>query len=107
MFNRLKGYFEPFEDQAPANDFYVVVYGWSVFYVTREVADRILRDLDARSPPRWIRFTDLSGSRVSVRSARISFVFESTFAQRAAERAFDRARRLEEKADRRPWEDED
>lgn len=107
MINRLQRYFQPFEERPPADNFYVVVYGWSAFYVTREVADGVLRDLDARPPPRWIRFTDLSGSSVMVRSARISYVFESTLAQRAAERAFDRARRLEEKADRRPWEDEE
>jgi hypothetical protein len=36
----------------------------------------------------------------------VYLLYESTTAQRAASRAFWRARKLEAKADRRPWEDD-
>lgn len=107
MINRLKEYHEEPEERPPEDDFYVVAYEYDEFYVTREVANRVLRELEARKPPRWIRFTDIYGSVVSVRSQRIDHVREWTVAQRASARAFRRARRQEEKADRRPWEDDD
>jgi hypothetical protein len=77
------------------------------FFVTRTSAGRILRDLDASPMPRWVRFVDLHGSRVCLRSELIQFVFESTAAQRSSERHFERALDREEKADRRTWEDDD
>lgn len=107
MINRLKDYHDEPEERPPKEDFFVVAYRFEEFYVTREVADRILRQLDTRTPPRWLRFEDVYGSIVSVRSERIEHVREWTAEQRATERAFRRARRREEKADRRPWEDDD
>ncbi|MBI4500203.1 MAG: hypothetical protein HY700_03485 [Gemmatimonadetes bacterium] len=44
---------------------------------------------------------------VRVRTNLIESIRECTGAQRAGARAFYRARRLEEKADRKPWEDDD
>ena len=107
MINRLKGYHEEPEERPPEEDFFVVAYEYDEFYVTRDVAERILRELDAREPPQWIRFTDIHGATVGVRSRRVDHIRECSGAQRASERAFRRARRREEKADRRPWEDED
>lgn len=107
MINRLKDYIEEPEEPTPEGDFFVVAVKYEDFFVTRETAERILRDLDARAPPRWLRFTDVNGSRVCIRGDLIDYVRECTAAQRTAERAFRRARRLEEKADRRPWEDDD
>jgi hypothetical protein len=46
------------------------------------------------------------GSRIRVRAGEIRALTESTAAQRAADRRLDRARRLEEQADRRAWEDD-
>lgn len=107
MINRLKEYYEEPEERPPEEDFYVIAYEYDEFYVTRDVAARVLSELGARRPPRWIRFTDVHGSEVSVRSQKIDHVREWTVAQRDSARAFRRARRQEEKADRRPWEDED
>jgi hypothetical protein len=42
-----------------------------------------------------------------VLTEQITRISESTADQRTADREFDRARRLEEKQDRRPWEDDD
>jgi hypothetical protein len=107
MTNRLKDVFEQPEGEQAEDDYYVVDTRWEEFYVTRVSADRILRDLDASPAPEWIRFMDIYGSRVCLRCEAINFVRECTVAQRASERQFRRARRLEARADRRPWEDDD
>lgn len=106
MINRLMEYYEEPEERPPKEDFYIVACEFDEFYVTRAEAKRVLRELEARQPAPWIRFNDIFGSRVSVRSQRIDHVREWTAAQRASARAFRRARRQEEKADRRPWEDD-
>jgi hypothetical protein len=107
MVNRLKDHFDASDERPPDDDYYVVSQRFEDFYVTREVAERIMAELQASEPPAWIRFTDVYGSSVCVRSCWIDNVRECTVAQRASERQFLRARRLEEKADRRPWEDDD
>jgi hypothetical protein len=56
--------------------------------------------------PRWLTFTDLWGARCRIRRLDVDKITESTPAVRAAGRAFRRARKLEDKADRRPWEDD-
>jgi hypothetical protein len=45
------------------------------------------------------------GSRFRVRTCHIRSIVESTAAQRAADRRYDRARDEEEKEVRRPWDD--
>jgi hypothetical protein len=107
MINRLKDCFEESDERLPEDDYFEVGYEFEYYYVTAAVAERILRQLQSRVRPRWLRFTDVNGSRVCVRTRLIEYVRECTVAQRARERAFRRARRLEEKADRRPWEDDD
>jgi hypothetical protein len=107
MINRLKDRFDHSDDRPPKKDYFVVVYDCAFFYVAREVAERILQELQADVPPRWLRFIDINGSSVCVRTRLIEYVQEYTQAQRAAQREFRRARRQEDKADRRPWEDDD
>ena len=104
--NRLKDYFQEAEPEPPADNFYVIAGDCGYFYVSPETAARLERCLDRVWLPRWVTFTDLSGSRVRVIARHIHRIFESTVAQRAYEREFDRARKLEEKADRRPWEED-
>jgi hypothetical protein len=106
MTNRLKDIFDQPEKRVPDDDFYVVVSLNERFFVTRATADRILRDLDAPIMPRWVRFVDLHGSKVCVRTRLIKSVFESTVGQRASERQFEKARDREEEADKRSWEDD-
>lgn len=108
MINRLQDYFgeEP-EERPPDEEFYIVGGEAGYFYVSRETAERIARALERRRPPRWIVFQDLSGSEVRVRPGKLDAVYESTAEQRARERAFNRARKLEEKRDRRLWEDDE
>jgi hypothetical protein len=107
MTNRLKDIFDQPEKRVPDDDYYVVThYCLGRFFVTRATADRILRDLDAPVMPRWVRFVDLHGSKVCLRTRLIQSVFESTVGQRASERKFERARDREEEDDKRPWEDD-
>ena len=55
----------------------------------------------------WLVFRDLNGAYRRLRTEVIESLYECTVKQRAYRRAFDRDRRLEKKADRRPWEDYD
>jgi len=107
MLNRVRALLEPVEDEEPPYGDFVVVSGpFGSLCVTRDVARDIERMLDRRWRPRWVVFRDRVGSRVRVRTNEIRLVVESTAAQRAGDRRLDRARRKEEKADRRPWEDD-
>jgi hypothetical protein len=94
------------DEEPPYGDFVVVSGRFGCVYVTHDEARAIERALDAPAPPRWLVFRDRVGSRIRVRARDVRAVAESTAAQRAADRRLDRARRLEERADRRAWEDE-
>jgi hypothetical protein len=107
MNNRLMDYFQQPERRPPEGDYFEVLARQdSFFYVTRAVAESLLRELAVERPRRWIRFRDLTGASVCVRSHLIEHVRERTAAQRESEREFWRARRQEAKEDRRPWEDD-
>ena len=105
--NRLKQYLEPEEPLMPEGDYWVVETRCDYWFVSADTARAIERALARLGCPRWIVFKDLSGGQRRLRTSVIECVYESTTAQRASRRAFDRERRLEEKADRRPWEDYD
>ena len=105
--NRLKDFFEqPPEPERQDDYFEIDAYGGS-YAVSRETACEVERRLDQLPPPHWIVFRDLTGARHRVLATYVRRISECTAAQRAADRAFHRARRLEDKADRRPWEDDD
>jgi hypothetical protein len=94
-------------EELPEADEFFVLYGeFGTFFLARDAAVRLDALLDGPSIPRWLVFTDLSGSRIRVLGRHVTGLYESTAAQRAAEREFHRARRLEDKADARPWDDE-
>jgi hypothetical protein len=108
--NRLKSYFEEAEEPeepSTAESYYLVETSQYWFAVSSETAQWIERQLGRWWGPRWLAFTDLWGARRRVRRSDVDYISESTPAVRAAGRAFRRARKLEEKADRRPWEDDD
>lgn len=107
MQNRLEDLFrDPLEPDGP-DEFYLVETRPDTFPVTRETAIEIERQLDQRPTPRWVAFRTLNGARHRILVSDIYRISESSPQLRAASRAFWRARRLEEKNDRRPWEDED
>ena len=105
MVNRLTRYFEETRDRTPRDDFWVVCGPTSWFAVDEPTARHIVERLERRWPPRWLRFVDLFGSAVRVRSRDIDQVIESTADQRAAGRAFRQARQAEEREDRPPWDE--
>jgi len=83
-----------------AADHFVVVADDCAWFVSTEMARFIEACLEADPPPRWVKFVDLTGSRVRVRARLIDAIHQSTADQRAAERAFHRALERERKADR-------
>jgi hypothetical protein len=107
MVNRLKAYLDDRPDPVPPEDYYEVNTDNETFYVLPEVADRVVRAVERWWPPRWLEFTDVSGSAVRVRTRLVECVRARRASHRAAARESRRARRQEEKADWRPWEDED
>jgi hypothetical protein len=105
--NRLKELREEPEEERGQGDFWVVYGEAGMFYVSAETAREVARRLERWWVPRWVTFVDIAGSRVRIRGRDVQAVYESTELQRTRERSFHRARRLEEKADHRPWEDDD
>jgi hypothetical protein len=105
--NRLQEYFQDQpEEEEPQGDYYTVDTRSETFYVSRDTARAVEQTLDAAQPPRWVVFHDLSGARHRLATHLVERVSECSAAHRASLRAFYRARRLEEKADSRPWEEE-
>jgi hypothetical protein len=105
--NRVRELLGESEEELPAGDYFVVFGDCGWYSVSAEVAQAIERELARWLRKRWVEFIDLSGARVRLRTTTIDGLFESTGEQRARERAFRRARRREDKADRRPWEEDD
>ncbi len=105
--HRLQEYFEQPPDPEHPHDYVVVESHYDTFVVSRDTAADVARQLAGAPPTRWLAFRDLSGAWHRVFAAHVYRVSESTAEQRAAARAFWRARRLELEADRRPWEGDD
>jgi hypothetical protein len=105
--NRIKEYIEEPEEERGQGDFWVVYGPAGLFYVSAETAGTVARRLQRWWVPRWVTFVDLAGARVRLRSCDVRAVYESTELQRTRERSFFRAREQEEKADRRPWEEDE
>ncbi len=106
VINRLQAYFgQPPEERRPGQEFYVVAGQAGCFFVSRETAQEIVRQLGRRRPPRFITFRDLSGSEVRLRPGLIDVVSESTADQRARSREFNQALGGEDEEDRPDWDD--
>ncbi len=105
--NRIKAYFEEPEDVPAVDDYYLVMTAAGYYVVTPDAVAQVLVQLRRFPRPRWVRFTDHVGAAIHLRTDTVTAVVESTTAQRQGERDFRRARDLEEKADYRPWEDDD
>ncbi|HEY9225431.1 MAG TPA: hypothetical protein VIP11_02210 [Gemmatimonadaceae bacterium] len=104
--NRLKEFFRNPREPERQDDFYEVHSRWDTFHVSKATAMEIDRAIDQVPMPVWIVFRDLTGARHRIELAGVYRISESTVAQRAASRAFERARNLEEKEDRKSWEDD-
>ena len=105
--NRLKQYLDHEEPLTPEGDYWVIEARFSFWIVSADTARSIERALARLWRPRWLVFRDLTGGRRRLQTNIVECVYESTTKQREIRRAFDRERRREEKADRRPWEEDD
>ena len=90
----------------PEGDYWVVETRTAYWIVSPDTARAVERVVVRLWRPRWLEFYDFTGGRRRIRTTDVECIYESTTRQRAFRRAFDRDRRLEEKADRRPWEDD-
>ena len=73
---------------APA-DYYELRGECYTWYISPEMAVRITQQLERRWRPRWIKFVDLYGARVWMRSDSVVHLTESTGLQRVRERDFE------------------
>jgi hypothetical protein len=91
-----------------AGDFYQVISQSGIWYVSPETAASIGAALDRRFRPRWIKFVDLYGGRVWLRTDRVESVLESTERIRTRSREFHQAWSAEgEDAPEQGWESND
>ena len=96
---------EPRDPEGPG-DYFVVGTQSQDWYVSRDMARFVEACLDQVPVPRWIAFVDLTGARVRLRARLVLSVCQCTAEQRAQARAFGRAQRREEKAER-DWDEDD
>jgi len=103
--NRIRKYLQQPEEQPGYGDLWVVAGEFGRIGVTSDVARHIRIALDRWIPPRWLEFRDRSGSRIRIRTSHVRSLVESTTAQRARDREFQRLRDAEEEADeKKEWE---
>ncbi len=89
MINRLTEYFgAPGVPPPPENYWFVYRREGGGWTVTPETAEYVGRMLDLRRTPEWIRFMDVFGSDVRVRTSWITAIEECSNDQRARARAF-------------------
>jgi len=94
------------QEQPRAGDYFVLDTRGEWYYVDGDTAARVSRALDRRWPAPWVKFVDLTGARVWLRTSHIEGIRESTEHQRARDREFQYLRRKEERGDRR-WDDDE
>ena len=104
--NSLRTGIAPEASRPDAGDYFVVSGENCTWYVSTAMARHIEAMLDAEPPAEWVRFVDLSGSRVRLSVRQIDYVCQCTAEQRAFERNFCRRLRREAKSDRSWGEDE-
>ncbi len=97
MQNRVSNYLA-----SPSGPEYWIVRGhWGCVMVSRDVASHLMEILRRRIRPRWVRFCDLAGSEICVRTSTIHLLGQNTLEQRANDRALRRL--LESEEDRDGW----
>ena len=111
MVNRLQkllgaGEGEEGEEETPSKymDYYVVDAIGDTYIVELSTALAIERHIDKPGSEVWIEFRDVFGARHRLKTLHICRITESTQETRAALRAFDKARRKEERDDEDPFE---
>lgn len=96
------------ERRAGPGDYFLLGSMDGTWEIGCETAGRIGRALDRRKRPRWIKFVDLHGGRVWVRTNTIVYVTESSERHRAQRRTFHHLHDQERSSDRRySYDDEE
>ena len=103
VINRLQYLLGPAPEATAYNDYYEIEALGGTYIVPLSTALAIERALDKCGTPDWLEFRDVFGARHRMPSLCIWRITESTRATRAAIRAFDQARRKEEKDDEDPF----
>lgn len=80
--------------------YFLVQAEGGTWFVSTDMVRSIEASLDRSPAPVWIRFVDLAGSRIRVRSRRIDSIVQCTPEQRAHDRAMVQLLRREHLADR-------
>jgi hypothetical protein len=104
--NNLRENSEPEVVRPTAGDYFIVSAEGSTWYVSTEMARFIETVIDSWPRATWVKFVDLVGSRVRLRTRQIEYVCQCTVEQRALDREFSRALNRERKADR-SWGEEE
>lgn len=87
---------EPF-----AAEYFVVIGEYSSWYVSTPMARFIEECLDAGAE--WVKFVDLTGARIRLRTRMINYITQHSADQRAMERDFNR--RIRENDGGENWDD--
>jgi hypothetical protein len=87
---------EPF-----AAEYFVVIGEYSSWYVSTPMARLIEECLDAGAE--WVKFVDLTGARIRLRTRMINYITQHSADQRAMERDFNR--RIRENDGGENWDD--
>jgi hypothetical protein len=98
------------EEEEPGSgglgDYFVVsTESWN-WQVSTAMARHVEACLDADPRPSWVKFVDLTGSRIRIRTDKVEYISQCTAEQRATDRALVRLLRQERKADRN-WEEDE
>ncbi len=92
MLNRITQYIQRAPPRGGPETYAVIEVGGQLIPVYAWMGARVARQLQRLWTPRWITFRDVAGASFTVRSSRISAVWETTPLTRAKARAFYRAR---------------
>jgi hypothetical protein len=106
MESRIKHLFGPSPPVTLPADYYELCTSCGVYLVSRAVARAIERRMVQEPPPSWIVFRDIVGARHRVRTELVRHLSESTREQRRLYKGMLRQRRIEEREDREPGDDE-
>ncbi len=106
MESRIAHIFGPSPPFTMPVDYAEVCTSCGIYVVSRSVARAIERRIAQEQPPTWIVFRDIMGARHRVRTDLVRHVSESTREQRRRYTEFRRQRRIEEREDRQPGDDE-
>ena len=104
MVNRLQNLPGAGEEATKYTDYYEVEALCDTYIVELSTALAIERYLDTPGEPGWIEFRDVFGARHRLMAHSVRRITESTRETRAALRAFERARRNEDREDEDPFE---